>query len=158
MNTDTISGLTVEVDYQKSLSAMIAAGKYDWVNPDITADRFPIETTTSTKKHRTKLFHFDRPIISEAAVAEMMNEHFTPATHVHGLAFGAAFPEEQHKYPIACLGSSARVGGHRGVVCLDRRGGQRFLDLYDWLDDWENIWRFLAVQEISDTQRWPVCP
>jgi hypothetical protein len=55
---------------------------------------------------------------SEDAVAAMKKEKFTPGTHVHGLAFGAAFPEEQRKYQIACLGSFARVRGSRD--CRER--------------------------------------
>jgi hypothetical protein len=98
MNTDTIAALTIAVDFDTSLPNMIAAGKYDWVNPDITPDKFPVEGT-GKKTFRTKLFDFGRSISSEDAVAAMKKETFTPATHVHALAFGAAFPEEQRKSP-----------------------------------------------------------
>jgi hypothetical protein len=96
MNTDIVTDLVIAVEFYTSLLNMIAAGHYDWVNPDITTERFPIEST-ATKEYRTKLFHFDRPISSEDAVAAMKKEDFTPATHVHGLAFGATFPGEQLK-------------------------------------------------------------
>jgi hypothetical protein len=120
------------------------------VSPNITAGKFPVEGT-GTKKFRTKLFHFGRDISSEDAAAAMKAEHFTPATHVHGLAFGTAFPEEQRKYPIACLGSSAQVYGNRDVVDLGRDGDGRDLDLRDWYGAWFGHWRFLGVQEVSDT-------
>jgi hypothetical protein len=150
MNTDTITDLTVEVDYRKSVSDMIATGKYDWVNPSITADKFPVEGT-GKKRFRTKLFYFGRYISSEDAVSAMKKENFTPGSHLHGLAFGAAFPEEQRKYPISCLGSSALVDGGRGVVCLRGNDVERYLSLYDWLGDWRGSWRFLGVQEVSAT-------
>jgi hypothetical protein len=150
MNTDTTTDRVLAVDYSLSLQAMIATGKYDWVNADITAGRFPIEGT-GTKRFRTKLFHFDRNISSEDAVAAMEKEQFAPAGHLHGLAFGATFPEEQRKYPIACLGSSARVDRRRYVVCLCRDVGERRLDLDDWDGDWSAYWRFLAVQEVSES-------
>jgi hypothetical protein len=75
----------------------------------------------------------------------MKAEKFAPATHVHGLAFGATFPEEQRKYPIACLGSSAQVYGRRLVVCLDWYGAERDLDRCSW----GVYWRVLGVQEVS---------
>jgi hypothetical protein len=146
MNTDTIADLTVEVDYRKSLSDMIAAGNYDWVNPNITLGNFPVEGT-GKKAFHTKLFQFDRYISSDDAVAAMKKENFTPANHVHGLAFGAAFPDEQRKYPIACLGSSALVDGVRGVACLDRYGNEGRLFLGDWDGGCGNRWRFPGVQE-----------
>jgi hypothetical protein len=157
MNTDTITDPVFAVDYGTTLPDRIAAGTYDWVNPDITAERFPVEGT-GKKQFRAKLFHLDRTISSEDAVAAMKKENFTPATHVHGLAFGTAFPEEQLKYPIACLGSSAQVLGFRYVVYLSRDGDGRDLGLRGWYGGWDAVWRFLGVQEISDTQQWPVCP
>jgi hypothetical protein len=150
MDTATIRDLTITVDYDKSLPDMIAAGKYDWVNPDITARKFPIKGT-GNKKFRTRLFDFGRNTSSEAAVAAMKKEKFTPGGHVHGLAYGATFPEVQRKYPILCLGSSAQVSGYRYVVCLFRRGAKRHLDLRSWGGGWRGGWRFLGVQEVSDT-------
>jgi hypothetical protein len=151
MNTETIDAIgVIAIDYGKSLQAMIAAGKYDWVNSNITADKFPIEGT-GVKKFRTKLFDFGRYISSEDAVDAMKKEKFDPATHVHGFAFGAAFPDEQRKYPIACLGSSAQVYGLRFVVCLRRGDATRYLGLRGWDDDWYDRWRFLGVQEVSGT-------
>jgi hypothetical protein len=32
----------VTIDYGQRLDAMIAAGRYDWVDSDLTAERFPI--------------------------------------------------------------------------------------------------------------------
>jgi hypothetical protein len=139
-----------EVDFGQTLEAMIAAGKYDWKNDAITANRFPVEGT-GVKTFRNKLFHFGRNISSEDAVTVMEKEKFTPATHVHGLAFGATFPDEQRKYPIACLGSSAQVNGRRLVVYLDGHDAERYLSLFVWDDDWYGYWRFLGVQEVSDT-------
>jgi len=92
MNTDTITDRVITVNYGMSLQDMIAAGNYDWVNPDITAARIRVEGAC-TKKFRTKLFDFGRYISLEDAVAAMTKENFLPAGHVHCLAFGAAFPD-----------------------------------------------------------------
>jgi hypothetical protein len=95
------------------------------------------------------LFSFGARISSENAVAAMKSDNYFPGGHDHGLAFGAANPDEQRKYPIACLGSSVRVLGRRFVVYLDGGGAKRFLDLKGWDSYWPDDWRFLAVQEAS---------
>lgn len=127
---------------------MIAAGEYDWVHPSIPAKRFPAEGEGS-KQYRIKIFNFGHDISSKDAVVAMKKEGFVPANHVEGLAFGASFPKEQLKYPIACLGSSAQVVGARGVLCLDRGDGERGLRLDDWHGHWGGRWRFLGVREVS---------
>jgi hypothetical protein len=79
VNIDTIAAPTIAVDFGTSLQGMIAAGKYDWVSPNITAGKFPVEGT-GKKTFRTKLFHFGRNISSNDAVAAMRSEGFTPAS------------------------------------------------------------------------------
>jgi hypothetical protein len=147
MNTATVD-TGISVDYGKSLKDMIAAGKYDWVNPNITAGRFPVEGQ-GVVRLEPKLFHFGRYISSEDAVSAMKSEGFMPGGHVHGLSYGAAFPKEQLKYPIVCLGSVARVGGDRCVVCLSGDGGRRFLYLGGWDGGWHDYWRFLGVRTLT---------
>jgi hypothetical protein len=151
MISDTITDtdLITTINFGQPLEAMIAAGKYDWMNSDITAARFPVKGT-GIKKFRNKSFHFDRDISSKDVVAAMKQKGFESATHVHGLAFGAAFPDEQRKYPIACLGSSAQVYGRRVVVYLYGGDALRSLRLYHWVGGWRDSWRFLGVQEVSD--------
>jgi hypothetical protein len=149
MHTDTIPDLTIAVDFGTSLPDMIAAGTYDRVDPDITPEKF-LSVATGTKKFRTKVFGFDRSISSEDAVGAMKGEGFAPASHLHGVAFGATFPDEQRKYQIACLGSFALMYGRRRVVYLYKYGRERFLGLYGWDGPWAGRWRFLGVQEVSD--------
>jgi hypothetical protein len=112
---------------------------------------FPVEDT-GKKRFSARLFHFDRIISSEDALAEMKKESFTPATYVHGLAFGTAFPEEQRKYPIACLGSSARWQEGRVFVCLRVVSGSRDLRFKGCNNKapWSDDWRFLGVQQLFE--------
>jgi hypothetical protein len=148
MNIETDSDLITEIDFTRTLEQMIGAGEYDLMNLSITSRRFPV-VGDGKKKYRNKLFYFNRPISSEDAVAAMQREGFAPATHVHGLAFGATFPDEQRMYPIACLGSSPRVVFRRVVVCLYKDYAYRALFLCYWRVVWLNYWRFLGVQEVS---------
>jgi hypothetical protein len=133
------------VDYGLNFKAMIAAGRFDWTTPDITAKRFPI-TGTDIMQAEAKLFHFDRYLSSEDAVAAIKAEDpenpWEPAKIEYLLSFGTSNPDEQRRYPIVALGSVARV---RGVPCLRGGGGERSLRLY-W---WDVGYRFLAVRNRS---------
>lgn len=136
----------------QSLEAMIAAGNYDWVNSDITAERFPI-TGGGTMQLEPKLFHFDRSISSNAAVetikATDAENPWEPAKVEHLLSFGATHPDEQRRYPIVALGSVAEVHGGRYVPYLFRVGAERGLNLHWWHGDWRGDYRFLAVRNLS---------
>jgi undecaprenyl-diphosphatase len=52
-----------------------------------------------------KLFHFNRDISSEDAIAEMDKDGFRPATLAELLALGEAQPELQKQFPIIALSS-----------------------------------------------------
>jgi hypothetical protein len=149
MSTEAIGAPgIITVNYGMSLHDMIAAGKYDWVDSGIAPAKFPV-AGKGIIRFKPKLFHFSRYISSEDAVAAIEKEKFLPAKHEHGCAFGAANPDEQRKYPIACLGSSARVSAVLRVVCLGRGDAKRYLSLSYLRGDWDDPWRFLGVQEVS---------
>ena len=140
--------LMLSVDYSRSLEVMIAAGHFDWTNSDITAKRFPV-VGKGVEQFEAKLFHFNRNVSSEQAVEAIKADGWEPAQIEHLLAFGEKYPEEQRKYPIIALGSVARVGGHRRVPCLHRRGAERYLYLRWWDYGWFGYFRFLAVRKLS---------
>jgi hypothetical protein len=140
------------VNHDQTLEAMIATGKYDWKNDDITAKRFPL-TGEGLVEVEACLFHFDRSISSEDAVkaietADKQNP-WTPGQIEHVLSFGAFFPEEQRKYPVVGLGSVVEVSGLRHVPELWEDGAGRRLDLSWWKGDWDEDYRFLAVRKVS---------
>ena len=148
MSTETITDRIIAVDYDMSLQDVISVGNYDHAYPGITQEKFPVEGR-GTKKFRTKLFKFGRKISSKNAVARMKAENFTPGGHVHGIAYGATFPEEQREHGISCLGSSAQVRSNLSVVCLSGDSHWRSVELQGWDDVWDSDWRFLGVQEVS---------
>ena len=135
----------VAVDYTQTLKQMISAGKYDWVNGDITQDHFPIKGN-GKKEEEVVLFHFDKVMTSEQAITEMDKTGFRPATIEELLALGAQQPELQKQFPIVALGSVwRRPSGSRDVPCLSWIGRQRRLDL-DWFEGaWDGGCRFAAV-------------
>jgi hypothetical protein len=137
----------VVVDYGQVLVEMIQAGKYDWINNDITSDHFPI-TGTGQKEEEITLFHFNRSISSDDAIVEMAKKGFRPADPPEILALGAEHPELQKQFPIVALGSPWRdPGGLRHVVYLDRDDARRPLDLVWFERDWIGDWRFAAVRK-----------
>jgi hypothetical protein len=153
MSTETTDAKgIITVDYTKSLEEMIAAGRYDWVNRDITPSRFPI-VGTGVAEFETKVFHFDRYISSEDAVTaikadDTQNPWEQPAKIEALLAYGAKNPDEQRQYPIIGLGSVARVRSGRRVPGLGLIDAERDLGLGWWGSDWRAHHRFLAVRKV----------
>jgi hypothetical protein len=138
------------VDYSLDLEQMIAAGRYDWKNDDITAKRFPI-VGKSKVEFEDAIFHFDRGISSEDAVKEILvadtKNPWEPAKIENILAYGAKNPEEQRKFPIVGLGSAPQVDGNRNVPCLRRLASERRLSLGWWGFGWDADCRFLGVRK-----------
>lgn len=146
------------VDYGQPLEAMIAAGKYDWKNDDITAKRFPLiakESNGGIVEVEACLFHFNRVIESKYAIkaieAADKDNPWTAGQIEHVLAFGAFFPEEQRKFPVIGLGSVAGILGGRSVPGLWEGGTGRGLGLDWWGGGWRDGCRFLAVRKVSAT-------
>ena len=150
----------VTIDYTHSLAQMIAAGKYDWVNSDITDQHFPPPSIPTglppstgsgqaTKAElKVELVHFNRTISSNDAIAELKQKGLRPATLPEFLAFGAIYPEEQRKYPIVALGSVWQYwDGDRDVPFLYCGDSRRGLSLgwfeFGWYDDF----RFAVVRK-----------
>lgn len=144
--------LRIVVDYGMSLQEMTAAGRYDWVNDDITPERFPI-VGNGVVEYEAKLFHFGRYISSEAADEEIKTADkqnpWESAKIGCLLAFGAASPDMQRKFPIVSLGSSCLIHGDRIVPLLWKYASERLLNLHWWGIDWRDDYRFLAVRKIS---------
>lgn len=145
----------IVVDYSMSWEAMLAAGEYGWVAKDISAKNFPIKGA-GRLEFETEEFWYNWNLTSRRAIEliEMddLDNPWKPARVEHGFAYGAQHPEQQSKYPIICLGSTAMVAKRKFVIRLYRGGGDRFLFLYanDWDGGWTPLNRFLAIR--------PVCP
>ncbi len=139
----------VLVDCTKSLAEMVSAGKYNWVNNDITQDHFPI-SGQDQKEVEVILFHFNRAISSEDAISEMGKVGFRPATIEELLALGVSQPELQKQFPIVALGSVwQHPSGHHYVPFLGWAVVGRSLDLF-WFDyGWcKNLgYRFVVLRK-----------
>ncbi len=137
------------VNYGLTLPQMIVEGEFNWVNSNITPERFPIKGSGMTR-YKFKIFEPKRNISSEDAVEMMRKDGFPAVHHEAGLAFAREFPNEQLKRPIALLGSSAKWYNENNVICLlkgDAAG--RHLHLRYWRLLWSARWGFLGAQEVS---------
>lgn len=136
----------VVVDYSRDLGQMIAAGKYDWTDNDITADNFPVKGE-GRQEREVALFHFNRVISSNDAIKEMASAGYRPATIEELLALGQVQPELQRQFPIVALGSVCRdPRGHRLVPYLCGSAVGRRLGLLCFDADWVERYRFAAVR------------
>lgn len=137
----------ISFDWEISFDEMVKAGKYGYVNRNITQKNFPLDAEGKSEEE-VFILHFDRNLTSEQAIAEMDKQGLRPATSTHALHFGAKHPEEQRKYPIIFLGSSwVSSGGRRIVPCLCVYGDKRKLYLGWFSGGWDADCRFAAVRK-----------
>lgn len=142
------SKFMVTIDYGLSLKDMIAAGKYGWVNWNITAENCPFKGTGKVETD-IRLIHFNKWMTAQQVLSELEKLGLRSATLVELLALGAKYPELQYEYPIVAFGSVWRYGRGRGSVGVLACGvGGRRLGL-DYLGGYGNGWdvccRFAAV-------------
>lgn len=136
----------VTVDYGLTLEEMVAAGRYDRKNTDITAGHFPL-VRSGAMDVGIVLVHFNRYITSDEALRELDKMGFRPAKLEELLAFGARFREVQREFPIMALGSVWRHFGPRRVPCLWGSSGRRRLSLLWFGHVWDESCRFAAVRK-----------
>src|SRR3989338_10193376 len=137
----------VFVDYGQTLQQMIANGKYDYANSDITSGNFPM-TGNGKQEVVVELVHFGRDMESDAVIKEFEARGLRAAMLPDLLAFGATHPEKQREFPIVALGSvwQDRYGSRR-VPVLSGDGSGRLLYLF-WSDyRWNDNCRFAAVRK-----------
>lgn len=137
----------VLVDYGQTLQQMIANGKYDYANSDITSDNFPIQGS-GQQNIVVELVHFGRGMELDEVLKEFEARGLRAATLPELLAFGTTYPEKQREFPIVALGSVwQRRFGSRRVPYLHRGDLRR--KLYPFWDGgrWDDDCRFAAVRK-----------
>jgi hypothetical protein len=134
-------------DWGSSIADLLKEGKYDWVNDSLNDANFPAtEHDQGKEKKAMALFHFNRNISSEDAIAGMKAEGYRLATVREMLVFGIKHPKLQLEFPIVALGQVVELYGYRRVGVLYGNVAGRRADLSDFADDWSARYRFLAVR------------
>jgi len=142
------------VNYDLSLDEMIAAGKYDYdyVSVDFTTKGFLAGKKGQTGVNFTLVQLIDTvatdtdTVVADTVLKRLNDLGLRAATLPELLAFGAKYPDEQRKYPIAALGSVVMSNGYRVVAVLCESGSKRGLDLGVYAG-WYRACRFLAVRK-----------
>jgi hypothetical protein len=141
---------TLTVDCSQTLTDMIAAGKYDWVDKNITPENFPLEPKEGIERVEVVLVHLDKMLTTDQVKVELDRKGLKPATIVELLALGAAHPDLQREFPVMALGSAWRdPDGNLYSPSLYEDGDQRDLLLH-WCNAgsrWGEDSRFLAVRK-----------
>lgn len=140
--------LRIVVDYSQSLSAMIAAGKYDWVDDNITDEHSPINSKGEVELNSEPV-HYGKRMGSDDVVRDLESRGLRPATLPELLAFGASYPDKQREFPIVALGSvwPNFFSSPRDVACLDSPDFARVLRLDNAEGVWDGDYRFLAFRK-----------
>ncbi len=135
---------TVSVRPPVTLSEMVKAGRYDLVDPEILASKKTVDPKNFVADDLL-LVRFGHSVSTEMVIKSMLRDGLRPATNEELLAFGAAKPEEQKKFPIVALSSFVDdPNGESFALCLDRDGNLRILVLYSFDYEWHESCRFLA--------------
>jgi len=135
------------VDYGRSIEGAVAAGKYDYANPNITATNFPTKRAGKVKL-AVELVHFGRNIDSDEAIAELDKMGLRPAGLHELLALGEQHPELQRQFPIVALEQVwQRPDGYRNVPVLYESDRGRELLLLAFALGWLDDYRFAAARK-----------
>ena len=144
MNISDLYPLTI--NRTRSLKQMIAAGRYAYQHPDITAEHFPLNSGGHQQRAVAVLVHFERFITNTAAKRAITRLDLRQADLDEILAFGAEYRDVQRLFPIVELGSVWEDHyRNRSVAYLCVHNGERQLDLRRIENDWHDDYRFLAV-------------
>lgn len=138
----------ITVDYSQSIAQMIGAGGYDCVDPDITAEHFPIQGD-SIKSVEVFLFHFNYSIFSEDAIVEMDKDGYRPVNAAELFGLGAQHPQLQLEFPIVCLGTIWQClnGLNQCPVLGTSDGFERRLTHYYFGRSWYAGYRFAVASK-----------
>lgn len=135
---------TAIVNYSKTLKQMIAAGRYEYVDDDMTAENFPIDGQ-GQEEVEYKLVHFNRFVCTHEVLDELKRRGLRAAKLEELLAFGKKYPKIQLSFPIVGLGSVSLDYRFPEVPSLSRVDDERDLSLEQYRQEWWDNYRFLAV-------------
>ena len=125
-----------------TLSQLIKANKFTYVNKDIITKNFPPQG----KIEEVELIDFKKALTTDEAIKLLAEQGFRPATIYELLTWSQK--NWNGKDWIVALGSVWRsADGDRYVVCLGSDASGRDLSLRWVEDDWDVFCRFAAVKK-----------
>jgi hypothetical protein len=140
-------GFTLSTGDGRDGKTLLAAGRFDFVGDYARkfaeGKEFPI--ATSKDEFDIEYVEFDYDLTSLQVLAEFERRGLARPQPEDALRFGEKYPDEQKKGPIMFLHEPwLDPRGDRRVLCLDRIGARRYLDM-GWFDrQWDRDYRFAA--------------
>jgi hypothetical protein len=119
---------TVLVDETQTVEKAVEAGKFLWVDSNITSDNFFNTHNGEKRKKEIFIFHFNKWMSSDEVIAEMDSVGYKPATIFDLLGLAKEKPDFQREFQIVALGSIAVFKGH-GSYAPTIQGGPCFREL-----------------------------
>lgn len=90
----TRAAFPISVDYERTVFEMVSAGRYDYVNPNVSDENFPLQRGKQ-QESIIYLFRVERVMSSEEIASTLDKEGLRPATLPELLSFGATYPNAQ---------------------------------------------------------------
>jgi hypothetical protein len=144
-----IETIDVEVNYGISLSDMIYAGKYDWVDENITEEHFAVHAIGHTI-HQVAIVHYGQDLRSKDVSDHAIMQGFRPSNLKVLLAIGAQCPELQREFPIIGLGTVWAPYNQLGLVpFLIQHVTRRDVSLATYNFLWHKECRFALTKNLS---------
>lgn len=135
------------VDETLSVEEAVEAGNFGWSDENIVSKNFPKPANGKKSEKEVVLFHFNKSMSSEAAIAEMDKVGYRPATIWELLGLAVKEPDLQRKFPIIALGSVCELCGIRHVAFLYEEPDFRGLGLDRFGGGWGDGGRFAGVRK-----------
>lgn len=134
-----------------SLAERIAADCYEYVGSSIDEAMFP-QDPTAVGDCKFSFYELNQYMSTEEVVAVVHTGRRQAAKLEHGLAYGAAHPDEPQNGVFLMLGSVCERGGEFYSPGLCGLGnGRRGLDLFSLCDEFAPGVRFLCVEPVDST-------
>lgn len=143
--TDVFFEVNVPYQAENTIKKLVNAGKYDWVNEDVSDEHFPNAQTTVSRVG-LKLFSFERRISTEEVILAMEGEGFVPANAAELLSLGNLHKNLQKQFPLVALGQKWNFSSKNSfVLCLAWHGLlRRIYLLTQHKREWPAHTRFVA--------------
>lgn len=144
----------VLVNYDLPHQKQIETGKFDWITnydnklirKNSTEHLVPVPN--GEIEQRLTLLHLDRYAKTKEVLAEMEKLNLRPTSSHETLAFAAAHPDVQRKFPLIGLGSVwVDSDGYRVSLYLCRFSDKRDLGLRLYGREWRDRCHFLAIRK-----------
>ena len=141
----------ISCDGSHEASELVARGKYDQSNRQITNKLFPIRGHAPTERaiRMIELVEFDYNPTSEEVLSEFRRRGLERPTYEDALCFGIQHPKEQRQHVIVFLHELTYIDGNSVLLMLSTSADtiKRYLCLVTYDRRWQGNYVFAAVHK-----------